>query len=88
MVLEPGRVGIGFGEKLTVEGAGLPLADSVTAPLKPPVEPALMVTEAGVPAQTEVSAGVGASVKPGSSEQPGNLKLPMRVRQLNDAVVP
>jgi hypothetical protein len=32
MVLEPGRVGIGFGEKLTVEGAGLPLAVSVTAP--------------------------------------------------------
>ncbi len=85
-VLEPGSVGTGFGANVALDGDGLPVAASVTGLLKSETEPTSMLYVAGVPAQTETSSGVDCSVKPGVPHS-ANLKLPMRVRQLNWAVV-
>ena len=81
-VLEPGSVGTGFGLNVAVVGDGLPVAASVTGLLNEATEPTSTLNVAGVPAQTWTSAGVAFSVKPGVPHS-ANLKLPMRVRQLN-----
>jgi len=87
MALDPGNGVTGFGTKLTIDGAGWRRPASVTGLLKLAVEPTFTVNVAGVPAQTDAAGGVTARVKPGVIEQPGNLNLPMRVFQLNAAVV-
>jgi hypothetical protein len=77
------------GLKLAVTPAGNPDADKLTLPLKPLVGLTVMVVLPLLPCVTERLVGEAESVKSGVAALPqlGNLKLAMRVFQLNDPVV-
>ena len=68
-VPEPGAA-IGFVPKLTVTPDGWPLADRVTAPLKPPVTVLVIVVLPELPCATETEAGEAERLKPGAGEVP------------------
>ena len=78
---------VGLVPKLAVTPAGKPEADKVTLPVKPPLGFTVIVLDPVPPCVTLTLVGEAESVKSGAPPQPGNLKLAMRVFQLNDPVV-
>ena len=78
---------VGFVPKLAVTPAGKPEADNVTLPVNPPVGFTVMVLVPLPPWVTVTLVGEAESEKSGAAPHPGNLKLAMRVFQLNVPLV-
>ena len=73
--------------KLTVTPLGWPVADNVMAELKPFKAVVVIVDMPELPCATETEDGEAPMLKSGVAPQLGNLKLTMRVLQLNEPVV-
>ena len=73
--------------KLTVTPLGWPVADNVIAELKPFKAVVVIVDMPELPCATETEDGEALMLKSGVAPQLGNLKLTMRVLQLNAPVV-
>lgn len=78
---------VGLVPKLAVTPAGKPEAESVTLPVKPPIGLTVTVLDPLPPCVTLTLVGEAESEKSGVPPQPGNLKLAIRVFQLNVPLV-
>src|SRR6266849_2440479 len=78
---------VGFGLNAAVTPLGRPEAVKVTLPVKPFKSVTVMVLVPLLPSATVREFGEAPMMKPGTPLQPGNLKLPIAVFQLNPPVV-